>query len=68
MFVAFFSFIFLLTSLYGYSAFFKLLTTKSIQLKNPDIEVRNIDILYGVFFLVTLLLLLHFFLKKNNKT
>ncbi len=62
MFVAFFSFIFLLTSLYGYSAFFKLLTTKSVQLKNVDIEVRNIDILYGIFFLVTLLLLLHFFL------
>ena len=61
MLVSFLLFIILLLVLYGYSAFFKTLLTNS-KLKTGIIEVINMDIIFGLFFLLTILIVFHFFL------
>lgn len=61
MIIFFIIILFLIISLYGYSYLFKYLLNTKIQFNSKNYLIEDKDLIYGIFFLVSLLLFLHFF-------
>ena len=61
MIIFFIIILFLLTSIYGYSYLFKYLLNSKIQFNSQNYFIEDRDLIYGIFFLVSLLIFLHFF-------
>jgi hypothetical protein len=61
MILSFFIITFLIISLYGYSVFLK----SALTTNEKVINIYNIDILYGLFFLILTLLIIHFFIPTK---
>ena len=60
MLVSFFIFNFLIINLLGFSYLYKIFYEKIVTKKKNTIYIQNNDIIYGIFFLILILLIAHF--------
>ena len=66
MFISFFFLIISLIVLYGFSYISKIIYYSFLKKNKKKIQIQNIDLIYGLFFILFLLIILHFLISIKN--